>query len=174
MLKDAVVVGPVLVAGGFALGGLSEAGYRPNVPTTEYLTFLAFLAAVLMIWYRWKLGAAERLRALELGHDRPAPAPAAVAGNPLASATGLLLGAPVGVAAMAWLTCLTTRCEPNFVWSMVALMGVTSIACGTFLAARQPVASRAGHAHAAATRPADGLKTFAHDPDTFDVVGRRG
>lgn len=167
------MVGPVLLAGGIALEGVSRTGHGPSVPTTEYLAFLAFLAGVLLVWYRSKVGSVERLKALELNQGRPAPPPP----PPLVklepkSPIAAIVGAPVGVAGIGWMTCLTTRCDPTIVWAVIGLLGVTSLVCGTFLLARQNDHRR--ERPEARDELVGGHKPYQHDPDAFDVVARRG
>lgn len=166
-MKDVVIVGPILLTGGVALEGLSHVGYRPGTPTTEYIFLLALLIVVLLVWYRMKLGGAERMRALELGIGKPEPTPVATPKASGPSAVGTLVGTPVGVAGIAWMTCLTTRCEPAFVWSIVGLLGVTAMVCGTFLLSRTVGSGRHD-------TPDSGLKPYPMDADGYDVVARRG
>ena len=175
-MKDAVVIGPVLIAGAFALNGVSEASYHGGTSAFEYLLFLAFLGVVLLVWYRMKLRSSERMKALALGRERDrAPAPrealsagaAAVASNP---STAMVIAGPVGVSLFAWLTSLTTSSDPQFVWSVAGLLGVTSMVCGTVLLAR-----KSPDAHG---REVGGWLTSrkppVYDPDAIDLVGRRG
>jgi hypothetical protein len=179
-MRDAVVVGPVLVAGAFALNGVSEAWSRPGANAGEYLAFLAVLAGVLLVWYRLKTKSAERMKALELGRDRDRDrqAPAKADGlAPAAAAVALGVGGPAAVSLVAWLTTLTTQGDPEIVWPISGLLGVTSVICGTVLLARQyprphPHPPEQATNGRFAWEPS--AKAPVYDPDAIDLVGRRG
>lgn len=163
-MKDVVVVVPVLLVGAFGLAGMAEAPYHNRSQVTDYMLFLGFLAVVLLLWYRMKLRSAERLRALELGRDRPqAEGPRVTFWGPGAVAVAMGTVTPVGVMLIGWFAAAASPPNAPGVWASAMLMGLASIVCGTRLASR-------------AVRP-DGNappKPVVYDPDAFDLVARRG
>ena len=163
-MKDAVVIGPVLLAGSFALNGLSEVNGRPDLSPVPYLLFLVVLAGVLLAWYRMKIRSTERLKTRDLGFDRPGPSAKSEWLGPSAAAVAIGVVGPVGVCTVAWLTTLTTGEEPGVIWGVAGLLGVTSLMCSSSLLKHQQPAL------ASADRAA---KPPAFDPDSFDLVGRR-
>ncbi|MFO0949951.1 MAG: hypothetical protein U0835_02135 [Isosphaeraceae bacterium] len=178
-MKDFFVVGPVIAAGLFALIAMEESLSRRGGSATEYLLFLAVLAGVLLAWYRMKTRSAERLKALEVGRDRPRDdAPAAF--DPTKAAVAIGVGAPVGVSLVAWMVSLTTEAEPGIVWGVSGMLGLASLVCGTVLMVRLGPAAMNGrdarnvHSNGRPEAWHAVAKPPVTDPDAFDLVGRRG
>lgn len=161
MLRDAVIVGPVLIAGAVSLMGAYEASWRNQSNLPFFLLFLAFLFGILLVWHRGKLRSAERSRHFEPdGGAGWVPARAVVAVG---------AGVPLGSLALAWLASVSNHTETSAIWGFASAVGITGLICGTYLLARVPGSLFSAHPrHAFDRKPAE------YDPDAFDVVGRRG
>jgi hypothetical protein len=109
----------------------------------------------------------ERMKALEMGHPLSVahPWPAALA------AIAIGLGAPFGAFLFSWLAVETAHVDSE-VFIGATFVGLAGVVSGARLAGRlmltRPAAEPAAHANA----ERNGKPVF--DPDTYDVVGRRG
>jgi hypothetical protein len=120
---------------------------------------------------RRELEHAERIRAMELGRTLPGDEPVL---SPEKLCAGIGIVVPIGSLLVGWLACesLGFRDEIWVLASMVALAGVIG---GTILAAKHMGIRERERARAAGYHnPAQHGKGEAYDPDTIDVVGRRG
>lgn len=165
-MMDAVVAGPALL--GFAVGlvGMSDSGFRgPRLD--DYMIFVGMMAAVLLVWYRWRSTSIERTRALELGHD-----PGKKEGwTPLRVAAYVGLGVPLGTTGLAVLATATTSGSLDAPWFVAGMLGLASLVGTMVLVVRLPASAFTvgrGPDHDADAKP------MTADPDAFDVVGRRG
>jgi len=166
-MRDALLVGPILVVGGFLLDSLSRATSRHESMHAQELFFLGFLFVLLYAWYRGKQMAAERLRALELGRALPEPMAFWPAGKVVATVG---VGGPVGLTALVWAVNSYPSRDPTSVWLAIALLGMTALVCGMIVLLKLPPAWSTG-------RPSDQhtlLSKPVTDPDAFDVVAQRG
>jgi|SRR5579864_2288001 len=112
---------------------------------------------------------AERMKALELGR----PWPPGVE-NPSASSEGspgqkIAIAVPLGALGIAWLASTPPWNHgeiSQIIWGAAGLVAVAGVICGTLLVLRQP--SGASGSQRVPVKP------YQHDPDEFDVAGRRG
>jgi hypothetical protein len=108
----------------------------------------------------------ERMKALELGRtlskDEPWCTPARIS---------LTIGAgvPIGVFTCAWLATASSGFQQD-IWLSSMSVGVTSVICGSVLAAKH--FTHRANAEALAYRASFEKPTI--DEDAYDVVGRRG
>jgi hypothetical protein len=105
---------------------------------------------------------AERIRALELGRTLPQDEPW---WSPPRLCAAIGAGVPVGVFFCAWMAS-TLDHHREEVWVAAALVGMTSVICGTALTAKH-FAYRAQTEGRYVAKP-------TIDADAFDVVSRRG
>ena len=110
---------------------------------------------------------AERMKALEVGRtlsgDEPWWSPSRII-------VAIGAGVPVGVFGLAWLVTETAGAQEE-VWVGAIMIGMTSVICGSLLAAKQ--FARTGHVGSGTSSPH--LADKPHfDPDAYDVAGRRG
>jgi len=166
-MKDALLVGPILVVGAVLVNSLATASSRHESYRSEELVFMAFLFGLLYTWYRGKQTAAERLRALELGRELPGVVPSWPVGRVIAT---LGIGAPAVLVGLAWMANSSQQRDASAIWFTTSLLGVTTLVCGTILLLRLPASTIAGRqavGRGSTTKPET-------DPDAFDVVGQRG
>jgi len=166
-MKDALLVGPILVVGGFLLSSLSSADSRHESMRGEQMVFLGFLFLLLFTWYRGKQSAAERLRALELGRTLPDLGPVWSVGKVVAT---VAIGVPVALIGVIWTTSFSPYRDSPAIWITTAFLGMTTLICGTILVLKLAPASTAGLP--GDRRPV--LSKLPIDPDAFDVVAQRG
>jgi hypothetical protein len=105
----------------------------------------------------------ERMKALELGRSLPGDATPWTTAK--AAGTAIGISVPISVTFIG-LMASGAGAEAAAVWPAVGSIGVAAVICGTILATPKP----------SAPRPED-VDHFAkpiHDPDAYDVVGRRG
>ncbi|HEV3165176.1 MAG TPA: hypothetical protein VGZ22_14210 [Isosphaeraceae bacterium] len=108
---------------------------------------------------------AERMKALELG----VPVPGSDSWR-AAVCMAIGAGVPVGAFAFAWIAGMTTHTSADS-WEAAVAVGIPGVLCGTFLAARL-LPSRNRPQITETNAFANGKPAL--DPDTYDVVGRRG
>lgn len=139
-----------IVAGAIVIGVLSVIGMP---------VILAFRHAAREREYEH----AERMKALELGRVLPKDAPL---WSPLKIAVGMGVFVPCAMFAVAFLATLT-GINTSGVWPVAGTVGVTSIACGTYLTMRLLSLKNSTDETQANDKP-------HFDPDAYDVVSRRG
>jgi hypothetical protein len=107
----------------------------------------------------------ERMKALEVGRTLPGDEPW---WSPSRTIVAIGAGVPVGVFGCAWLASVSSRVHEE-VWVMAGMVGVTSVICGTVLAAKESARRRQTEAAIQAVYEKPYL-----DADAYDVAGRRG
>jgi hypothetical protein len=108
---------------------------------------------------------AERMRALEVGRTLPGDEPW---WSPSKTIVAIGAGVPLGSFGLAWLTTVSTSAREE-IWIGSTLVGMTSVLCGSFLAAKE--FARRGRAEAQALAAFE--KPYL-DADAYDVAGSRG
>jgi hypothetical protein len=139
------------------------------IPIVAILMPLALVPTILAMKHRhrrreWEH--LERMKALEMGHPLSVahPWPAALA------AISIGLGAPFAAFLFSWLAVETAHVDPE-VFIGATVVGLAGVVSGARLASRLlPARSMAEAPPLTAQR--NGKPAF--DPDTYDVVGRRG
>jgi hypothetical protein len=108
---------------------------------------------------------AERMKALEVGATLPGDEPW---WSPSRICVAIGAGVPIGVFGLAWLASTSSNAREE-VWIGASMVGLTSVICGSILAAKE--FTRRGRAEAA-FQTAFAKPYF--DADAYDVAGRRG
>ncbi|HEV3165177.1 MAG TPA: hypothetical protein VGZ22_14215 [Isosphaeraceae bacterium] len=108
----------------------------------------------------------ERMKALEVGQTLPRDEPW---WSPQRLCVAIGAGVPVGIFLIALIASQSGWQHDAFVWPAAGSVGMAAVICGTILAAKLPRAlARTYEANSRAASKA------ALDPDTYDVVSRRG
>jgi hypothetical protein len=107
----------------------------------------------------------ERMKALELGRSLPG-------GEAWNAAMAIAIGAavPLGSLLVGWLGSMTTGTADG-PWQAAASIGITSSICGSFLGWRL-LGQRSSNKTSDPLHVVNGKPV--HDPDAYDVAGRRG
>lgn len=167
-MKDALLVGPILVVGGFLLNSLSWSNTRHERMREEELLFLGFLFLLLYAWYRGKQAVAARLRALELGRELADATPSAWPVGKVVATVGI--GGPVALTGLILMVNSSPYRDPIAVWFTTAFLGTIGLICGTILMLKLAPATTAGRQSDRRLLPSKPIT----DPDAFDVVAQRG
>ena len=117
---------------------------------------------------RRELEHAERIRALELGRTLPGDEPAL---SPEKLSAGIGIVVPLGSLLVGWLACESQGYRAE-IWVMASVVSLAGVLGGTILASRQMGMRERERTRAAGYQMH--TKGEAYDPDTIDVVGRRG
>ncbi len=107
----------------------------------------------------------ERMRALELGRSLPGDEPWS---SPARISLSIGAGVPVSVFGLAWLSTQAVGYQEH-IWMGATMVGVSSVICGSMLAAKHFTLRAESENIAANPYPKPVM-----DADAFDVVGSRG
>ncbi len=175
-MRDIALLAPTLIVGAFVLTGVATdatAGnhYSNNPHVITYYLFLTFLFGLLFRWHHDKQRAAERIRALELGHD---PARLDMGWAPGRILITIGAGVPLGVFAIAWMASSNSSGSHDSIWIAAALVSSVVLICGTIVLTRLPASMLSALAPPSLRNGYHEPKPMMSDPDALDVAGRRG
>jgi hypothetical protein len=120
---------------------------------------------------RRELEHAERIRALELGRTLPGDE-SVLSPEKLSAGIGIIV--PIGSLLVGWMVCESQGYREE-VWVLASVVALAGVIGGTILAAKHMGIRERERARAAGYHlPSQHGKVESYDPDTIDVVGRRG
>jgi len=171
-MKDVILVTPILITIGTIVLSFADDGWRRSSDSPSTLAFLAFLFALLALWNRDKRRTEEQLATLQLGYK-----PAKLNRNrSTLSAIGFMgLGLPLCLFAMAWMFSKPPHHSDDRFWVPVTLLSMMSLLFATSLFFKL-TSTRNAHdpSKRMSLKRTDHSRKPFHDPDSLDVVGRRG